>query len=100
MTVKAEIEFVGVLRDLAETRKTSLELDGGNGDAVVRDFVAELGNSMPPRLKEVLIDPESNDLRPNLLVLLNGVEIGCLEGLDTKVEDADRIVLIPVSHGG
>jgi molybdopterin synthase sulfur carrier subunit len=100
LTVRAEIEFVGVLRDAAGSRKTSLELKGRNKAAVVRDFVVELGNLLPPRFNEILIDPESNSLRPNLLVLLNGVEVGCLQGLETKVRDGDKIVLLPVSHGG
>lgn len=100
MPVTAEIEFIGHLQDLAATKKTLVELDDAGGTVVVRDFIVQLGNSMSSRFKEALIDPESGDLRPNLLVLLNGVEIGCLEGLDSMVADADRIVLIPVSHGG
>ncbi|MFX0092174.1 MAG: MoaD/ThiS family protein, partial [Candidatus Hodarchaeota archaeon] len=38
--------------------------------------------------------------RPNALILVNGKEISVLNGLETQVEDGDKIVLVPVSHGG
>lgn len=36
----------------------------------------------------------------NTLVLLNGVEVRNLEGIKTRVEDGDTLILIPVTHGG
>ncbi|MCX8188549.1 MAG: MoaD/ThiS family protein [Nitrososphaeria archaeon] len=38
--------------------------------------------------------------RSNTLILVNGVEISALNGLDTKVNEGDVITLIPVTHGG
>jgi len=38
--------------------------------------------------------------RADFLVLINGTEIGALQGFDSELRDGDRIVLIPVSHGG
>lgn len=53
-----------------------------------------------PKLKQALIDPELNDPRTNVLILVNGKEIGVLEGLDTELKDGDELTLIPVVHGG
>jgi len=47
-----------------------------------------------------LIDPELNDPRPNVLIMLNKKEISALNGLETGVKDGDKLVLLPVSHGG
>lgn len=51
-------------------------------------------------LKNILLDPELMDPRPNLIILVNGVEISALNGLETFLKDGDEIVLIPVIHGG
>lgn len=53
-----------------------------------------------PKLKRVLIDPELDDPRTNALMLVNGREISVLQGLDTKLQDGDELILIPVVHGG
>ena len=52
------------------------------------------------RLKSVLVDPELEDPRLNALILVNGVEISVLEGLETPVTSEDEIVVVPVAHGG
>jgi molybdopterin converting factor small subunit len=47
-----------------------------------------------------MLETESNQIHPALLVLVNGKEIGALDEADTRIRDADEVVLISVSHGG
>lgn len=51
-------------------------------------------------LKDIVLDPELRDPRPNTIILVNGKEIGLLGGLETLIKDGDEVVLIPVVHGG
>ena len=53
-----------------------------------------------PKLKSALVNPESGEPRSNMLVLVNGQEIGVLNGIETKVNDGDEVVFVPVVHGG
>lgn len=97
MTIKIEVKLVGVLHKLAEREDISLRI---NAPAVVKDAISELTNHFPSKFKQVLIDPELNDPRPNVLILINGREINVLKGLETRVKNGDKLLLIPVSHGG
>jgi len=38
--------------------------------------------------------------RSNTLIIVNGVEVSALNGLDTKVNEDDVVTLVPVTHGG
>ena len=67
---------------------------------VVGDVIAKLADTLPLAFRRAVFDPELGDPRPNVIVLLNKKEIGVLDGLDTKVCDGDKLVLVPVSHGG
>jgi len=79
----------------------------GNGQALLhvkekkrlRDVVQEIAASSS-KLKHVLIDPELGSPLPTAVILVNGKEIGVLNGLETEVDNGDEIVLIPVIHGG
>lgn len=51
-------------------------------------------------LNHVKLDENVVVDRSNTLILVNGVEISALNGLDTKVNEGDIITLIPVTHGG
>ncbi len=34
------------------------------------------------------------------LIMLGGIEVGNLEGLETKISEGSEVVLVPVTHGG
>jgi molybdopterin synthase sulfur carrier subunit len=53
-----------------------------------------------PELKLILINQSPDDSKANTLILVNGREISVLNGLETKLNDGDEIVFIPVVHGG
>lgn len=83
-----KVVLVGHLKRLFG--KESIVLEENVGD--VRSLIRYLN-----RLKldeNVVVD------RSNTLILVNGVEIFALNGLDTKVNEGDIITLIPVTHGG
>ncbi len=97
MTIKVEVGFVGVLRKLADKEKMAMEFDD---PVAVRDIISKLTRCFSQSFKQALIDPELNDPRPNVVILVNEQEMGVLQGLETQVGDGDRLTIIPVSHGG
>jgi|YelNatPaOPRAMG01_1025707.scaffolds.fasta_scaffold12930_6 molybdopterin converting factor small subunit len=51
-------------------------------------------------LNRIKLDKSVSVDRRNTLILVNGVEVSALNGLDTKVNEGDIITLVPVTHGG
>jgi molybdopterin converting factor small subunit len=90
------VRFVGSLRAFVRKSKLTLQLDES---ASIRELIVRIVADQP-KLKRALIDPELDDPRTNSLILVNGKEIGVLEGLDTKLENGDELTLISVVHGG
>jgi len=97
MAVHVRVRLLGVFRGISGRGQLRIELEE---PAVIREVIQRLVESFSPEFNQVLIDPELSDPRPNALILVNGREIGVLEGLETEVKEGDEIVLIPVSHGG
>lgn len=90
------VRFIGSLRASAGKNRFMLELEK---TVSLRELIAKVVEEQP-KLKRVLIDPELDDPRTNVLMLVNGKEISVLKGLDTKLEDGGELTLIPVVHGG
>jgi molybdopterin converting factor small subunit len=94
--VAITVRFIGSLRASAGKNRLTLQFEKG---ASLREVISRIVDDRP-KLKRALIDPELNDPRTNSLILVNGKEIGVLEGLETKLEDGDELTLISVVHGG
>ncbi|HEY8869722.1 MAG TPA: ubiquitin-like small modifier protein 1 [Candidatus Limnocylindrales bacterium] len=82
-----------VLRPSAGGAK-QLELDGGS----VKDLVGALV-ARHPSLRDQLLTPEG-DLNRFVNVYVNGQDVRYLDGLETRVEAADEVRLLPAMAGG
>jgi molybdopterin converting factor small subunit len=95
--IKVNIRMLGLLREASGVSTETIELEGKvNVSSIVRWLSEKHGDDF----ENALIDPIVRNSLPNALVLLNGVEIGNINGLDTTVQDGDSIVLLSVTHGG
>ena len=90
------VKFIGALRHLSG--KTQLTVNFQEGISI-KQLVDNISQELP-ELKHTFSDQELNDSRSNSLVLVNGREISVLNGYETKLNDGDEIVFVPVVHGG
>ncbi len=97
MTINVEVKFLGVFRQFSGRNRVLVRLEK---PSTVKKIIEKLIEAFSSEFEPTFVDPELEDPRPNALVLVNGKEISVLQGLETEVEDGDKIVLVPVSHGG
>ena len=90
------VKFIGALRHVSGADELALDC---KWCVSIRELINELIKELP-ELKRSLIDQQLEDPRPNALILVNGMEISVLNGLETKLKGGDEIVLVPVVHGG
>ncbi|MGZ4850232.1 MAG: MoaD/ThiS family protein [Candidatus Bathyarchaeia archaeon] len=89
------LKFIGALRQISGKTQLIVPFQ----EESLKELLAKLGKEMP-QLEKIFDDDLLNDSKSNALVLVNGREISVLNGLETKLNDEDEIVLIPVVHGG
>jgi molybdopterin converting factor small subunit len=65
-------------------------------ERLVNCLVSKLGQSF----QDAFIDPVLHNPSSRALILIDGTEIGVLQGLNTQISNGDEIVILPVSHGG
>ncbi len=93
------MRLYGVFRSAARSEKVELNIP--IDQPTVRTAIAEIASRPDFReLKQLVLDEETLDPRPNALIMVSGREIGTLEGLDTKLKDSDELSLLPIAHGG
>ncbi len=91
-----KVRMLGVLREAGGSKEQTIEVvEGATIDSVIRDLMAE-----DERLEGVLWDKEVDSPLPNALIMLDGIEVNNLEGLETPVKRGQELVLLSVIHGG
>ena len=93
------LRFYGVFKSAANTGELEVSLD--NEAPTVRVLVHELTFQLQfLNLKKLLLNDNSEDPRPNALIMVSGKEIGTLSGLDTALAANDEVAFLPIAHGG
>ncbi|MEM2320500.1 MAG: MoaD/ThiS family protein [Candidatus Bathyarchaeia archaeon] len=96
--MRVRVRVLGILRKALGKDELHVDVNAG-GEVKLRDIIEAVLREAGS-LRDILLDPELKDPRPNTIILVNGRDISILGGLDAHVRDGDEIVLIPVVHGG
>ena len=89
------IRMLGSLRRIVDEEELSFA-----GEAEVDEAIEKLVERHRPEFQRQLSDPHPQNIAQSALIMLNGVEINNLNGLRTRLSDDDKLVIIPVAHGG
>jgi molybdopterin converting factor small subunit len=93
------VRLFGVFRSAAKTSELNLHVS--DEKPTVKAVISQIVSAESfAGLKQLLLDSETSDPRPNALIMVSGREIGTLNGLETKLTEDDELSLLPVAHGG
>ncbi len=97
MSINVQVNFLGIYQRIAGKKRVELELEK---NSTIKNAVVELAKKVSEEFKQALIDNQHDEPRPKALILVNGKDISVLQGLETKINQAEEITLIPMVHGG
>jgi len=78
-------------------KEEQYELDDG---ASLSDLLNKLAGVHGAAFRKDVYEPGLNDVKTGFSVTVNGVFIGQLGGLDTKLADGDNVMLMSLVTGG
>lgn len=88
------VKFMATLRRLALKPTMMFDID----EIKLRDLIKIIVSMNNQEFNERFV--VNSSLSPDILVLVNGIEIGVLNGLDTVLKRGDEVVFLPTVHGG
>jgi molybdopterin synthase sulfur carrier subunit len=92
------VKFFANTRQLLGKEELTLSLDPSKIHSI-RDVLLKITNSECNEISTMLIEITGNSC-DTLQVVINGKNISSLDGLETKVQDGDRIMIFPLLAGG
>ena len=96
--MRVTVEYLGYIKQtIGVEHAEQINLKEG---ALVRDLLTLLAEKHGEPFKKDVYEPESVDLKPHHILSVNGILLNQLKGIETKLKDCDRVILMPVVTGG
>jgi len=95
--MKVKIHYLGLVRKLTDQSEDEFELEEGASLSVILDRIAGLYGKP---FKKEFYEPGLKDVKMGFVVTVNGVLMGQLRGVDTRLKDGDNIILMSLMSGG
>jgi molybdopterin converting factor small subunit len=95
--VKVKVEYLGFIMNMLNKRAEELELSEGTTLQGLLDRLSSLYGSA---FKKEVFEPGQEDVKTGFVVTVNGVLMGQLKGVETRLKNDDRIILMSLMSGG
>ena len=95
--MKVKVNYLGLVKTYTNKGQDDIEL---SEDAVMSDLLGELAAHFGKPFNAEVYDPSKREVKAMFTVMVNGVIIGQLNGVDTKLKEADNVIIMPLMTGG
>ena len=96
--MKVLVEYLGYIKKKLDIEKS--EIVHLEDKASVRELLILLANKYGDSFIKSVYDPRDLELKPYHLVSINGLLLNQLNGLNTRLSDNDKVILMPIVSGG
>ena len=96
--MQVTVEYLGHVRTIIGSNRTEeIEIEDNSS---VADLLLVLSKKYGTPFKKAIYESGAKDVRPHFMATVNGFLLNQLKGVETKLNNGDRIILMPVVSGG
>jgi len=95
--LKVKAQYLGYIKNMLKKSEDELELSEG---ASLSDLLNKLAGIYGEAFRKEVYEPELKDVKTGFVVTVNGVLMGQLHGVDTKLNEGDNVILMTLMSGG
>jgi MoaD family protein len=95
--LKVKVQYLGFIQNMVNKRAEEFELEE---EASLSDLLNKLAGVYGKAFTKEVYEPGLKDVKMGFCVTVNGVLMGQLEGVDTKLGDGDNVILMSLMSGG
>ncbi|MFQ6068531.1 MAG: MoaD/ThiS family protein [Candidatus Bathyarchaeia archaeon] len=95
--MKVKVEYLGFIKNMLNKRVEEFEL---RENTSLQELLGKLSNLYGAPFKKEVFEPGQKDVKYGFVVTVNGVLMGQLEGVKTKLRNGDHVILMSLMSGG
>ena len=95
--MKIKVHYLGLVKTY--TNKVQEEIELSNAP-MLSELLDKLAQNFGKPFNSEVYDPTKREVKAMFTVMINGVIIGQLSGVETKLKEGDSIIIMPLMTGG
>ena len=95
--MKVKVHYLGYIRNMLRRKEEELELEK---DTSLSGLLNKLAGIHGDPFKKEVFEPGLKDVKMGFAVTINGTLIGQLDGVETKLNEGDNVILMSLMSGG
>jgi len=95
--MKVRVRYLGFIKNMLKKGEDEFELREG---ALLSDLLNKLVGIYGEPFQKEVYEPGLKDLKTGFVVTVNGVLMGQLHGVDTRLNEGDSVILMTLMSGG
>jgi molybdopterin synthase sulfur carrier subunit len=95
--MKIKIHYLGLVKTYTNKNQDEITLEEG---ASLSDLLNKLASYFGKQFTQDIYEPGMKDVKTMFTVMVNGIVMGQLNGIDTKLKEGDSVILMPLMTGG
>jgi molybdopterin converting factor small subunit len=95
--VRVKVEYLGFIKNMLKKRVEEIEF---GGEASLHELLTRLSKLYGAPFQKDVFEPGQQDVKTGFVVTVNGVLMGQLDGVETKLKNGDHVILMSLMNGG
>ena len=95
--MRVKVHYLGYIKNMLGQKEEEFELEKG---ASLSQLLSRLAGIHGEPFKKEVFEPGLKDVKMGFVVTVNGVLMGQLDGVETKLNEGDNIILMSLMSGG
>ena len=95
--MKVKVQYFGFIKNMLKKSEEEFEL---SKDASLSDLLSRIAGVHGEPFRKEVYEPGLKHVKTGFVVTVNGVLMGQLHGVDTKLSEGDNVILMTLMSGG
>jgi len=95
--MKVKVQYLGFIKNLIKRSEDEFELEEG---ASLSELLNQIAGIYGKAFKKEVYEPRLRDVKMGFVVTVNGVLMGQLQGVYTRLNNDDTVILMSLMSGG
>jgi molybdopterin synthase sulfur carrier subunit len=95
--MKVKVQYLGNVKTYTNEGQEDVELEKAS---TLADLLGKVAQNFGKPFSTDVYEPSKREVKSMFVIMINGVIIGQLDGVETKLKDGDIVIVMPLMTGG